>query len=171
MPDPKRPDSSEADISKTVTLSEKDVREAARLFRLLADSNLLPNTLPAIFPPVAKSGTDAADRQSLVSRARVVLNSRRIRKQYFNRDLFGEPAWEILLALFITEESAGRLSMGKLAEWIEVPLSTVVRWVKTLEEEGLIERTDHPTDRRTVFIRLREKGKKALDAYLGLLPG
>jgi DNA-binding MarR family transcriptional regulator len=171
MPKPERSDSSEADVAKTVTLTEKDIRDAARLFRLLANPAVLPNALPGVFPPAVKSGIAAIDRQSLVSRARIVLNSRRIRQQYFDRDLFGEPAWEILLALFIVEESEARLSMGRLAEWIEAPLSTVWRWVKTLEEGGLIERTDHPTDRRTVFIRLREKGRKALDAYLGLLPG
>jgi DNA-binding MarR family transcriptional regulator len=100
-----------------------------------------------------------------------VLNSRRIRKQYFHGDFFGEPAWEILLALYIVEEGEARLSMSRLAEWIEAPLSTVVRWIKSLEEEALVERIDHPTDRRTTFLKLKDEGRRALDAYLGLLPG
>jgi DNA-binding MarR family transcriptional regulator len=152
-------------------LTEKDVRDAARLFRLIADPAMLGNVLPAFFPPAGESEAGVTDRQLLVSRARVLINARRVRERYFHHDLFGEPAWEILLALYIAEESGARFTTGKLAEWIGAPLSTVVRWIRTLEEKSLVERADHPTDRRITFIRLLEKGRKGLDAYLGLLPG
>lgn len=170
MPIPDR-DLGDAEIAKTVTLTEKDVSDAARLLKLLADPARLGNLLPAFLPHVAQSPAGEPDRETLASRARIVLNSRRVRGQYFHRDLFGEPAWEILLALYIAEESGARFTTTKLAEWVGVPLSTVIRWVKTLEEQALVERTDHPTDRRVFFIRLLDKARKALDAYLGILPG
>jgi DNA-binding MarR family transcriptional regulator len=170
MPDPERPDPSDAGIAKTVILTERDMKDAARLFRLLADTSILESG-SGFVPPAGASQAATPDRQSLISRARIVLNSRRVRRRYFSRDLFGEPAWEILLVLYITEESALRLTTSKLAEWVEAPLSTVVRWIKTLEEDSLVERVDHPTDRRIAFIRLLEKGRKALDAYLGAIPG
>jgi len=169
MPESESSESSETEIAKTVTLTEKDVRDAARLFRLLADPTILENGL-GFFDSTDKSEAESPDRHSLISRARIVLNSRRVRTRFFHRDLFGEPAWEILLALYITEQSASRLTTSRLAEWIEAPLSTVVRWIRTLEEESLVGRVDHPTDRRIVFIRLLEKGRKALDAYLGAIP-
>jgi len=171
MPKAERAALTEAEIAKTVTLTERDVEDAARLFRLLADPAVLPNLLPGFLPPVGQSPTGATDRQSLISRARIVLNARRIRNRYFHPDLFGEPAWEILLAPYVAEESGARFTTGKLAEWIEAPLSTVVRWVRTLEEQSLVGRADHPTDRRIAFIRLLNKGRKALDAYLGAIPG
>lgn len=170
MPDPEQSEASEAEVAKTVTLTRKDMRDAARLFRLLADPVAMENGLKGIFPLAEEPGTDTVDRHLLNSRARVELYSRRVRKRYFRTDLFGEPAWEILLALYITELAATRLSISMLAEWIEAPLSTVLRWVRTLEEDSLIGRVDHPTDRRIVFIRLLDKGRKALDAYLGALP-
>lgn len=171
MPDSERSQASEAEAAKTVTLTDKDVRDAARLFRLLANPAMLEDALPALFPPSGGPASAVPDRQSLVARARIVLNARRIRERHFHRDLFGEPAWEILLALYIAEDSDARFTTGRLAEWIGAPLSTVVRWVNTLEEQSLVERIDHPTDRRIVFIRLLEAGRKALDAYLGALPG
>lgn len=169
MPNPERPALSGSDITKTVTLTEKDVADAARLFKLLADPALLGNALGGI-PPSAEAARRTTDRQSLLSRARIVIATRRTRERYFDRDLFGEPAWDILLALYVTEDSGSRFTTSKLADFIGVPLSTVVRWIKTLEQQSLVERVDHPTDRRVVFIHLLEKGRKALDAFLGAMP-
>ena len=166
MPKSGEEDISQTEISKTVSLTERDIRDASRLFRLLADPALAMGGLSDQLAP--SSGTQ--DREILVSRARIVLNSRRLRERFFRRIMFGEPAWDILLLLYVSERS-GRLTMSRLAEWVEAPLTTVARWVKFLEEEHLVERTAHPTDRRTVFISLLDKGRTALDSYLGLIPG
>lgn len=155
------------EISKTVTLTERDLRDAARLFRLLADPAVVANYLSDHFS--APAGTK--DRDTLISRARIVLGSRKLRERYFNSNMFGEPAWDILLMLYASEQSSGRLTMTRLAEWVDAPLTTVARWVKFLEEEQLVERQPHPTDRRTVFITLLAKGRTALDSYLGMIPG
>jgi DNA-binding MarR family transcriptional regulator len=156
-----------AETAKTVSLSERDLKDAARLFRRLADAALAANGLPE-FPsgPLATQ-----DRETLISRARIVLNARRLRERHFNRIMFGEPAWDILLMLYASEQSAGRLTVSRLAEWVETPLTSVVRWVNFLEEEGLVARQAHPTDRRTFFVVLLGKGRAALDAYLGMIPG
>ena len=170
MPNSERPEQDESNSIKTVTLTEKDLKDAARLFRLFADPALLGNKIVELFPAEAQ-GSGATDRQSLVSKARMVLSSRLVREQYFHCDLFGEPAWEILLALYVIEDSGARFTISKLAECINAPLSTVVRWVKTLEEQSLVSRMNHPTDRRIIFVRLLDEGRKAMDDYLGALPG
>lgn len=167
MPTTEANDSGSAESAKTVTLTEKDIKDAARLFRLLADPGFATSARADLFSGASTS----MDRETLLSRARVVLNARRMREQYFNRIMFGEPAWDILLLLYISEQSAGRLTLSRLAEWIETPLTSVIRWVNFLEEERLVERQAHPTDRRTVFINLLEKGRSALDSYLGMIPG
>ncbi|HYC94597.1 MAG TPA: MarR family transcriptional regulator [Sphingomicrobium sp.] len=158
---------SDADIPKTVALTDRDLRDATRLFRLLAD----PELMAKFFPEFLSTPAGTKDRDTLISRARIVLSARRLRDRFFNRDMFGEPAWDILLMLYVSEQTSGRVTMTRLAEWVDVPLTTVVRWVKTLQEEQLVERQAHPTDRRTDFIVLLEKGRKALDSYLGIIPG
>lgn len=169
MPNSERPDSGESDIAKTVNLTEKDLKDAARLFKLLVDPATLGNGVSGLFSTQAKPAVGREDRETLTSRAQRLLTSRRIRKRYFQSEIFGEPAWEILLALYVTEETGARLTMTKLAEGIEAPLTTVVRWVKALEEQSLVKRVEHPTDRRTIFIRLLETGQKALDEYLAAI--
>lgn len=152
-------------VRKRVTLTETDIRDAARLFRLFADQAPQAGGLSDL--PSAKS--DSTDRGKLVSRARTMLTARRLRERHFNRIMFGEPAWDILLMLYLSEQSSGRLTMSRLAVWVETPLTTVVRWVNFLEEQGLVERRAHPTDRRTLFINLSEQGRAALDSYFGAI--
>jgi DNA-binding MarR family transcriptional regulator len=171
MPESEPLEQGDAELAGMVTLSHKDVINAARLLKLLADPTVLATALPALFPADSEPVTGVADRKALVSKARLVLGARRIRSQYFHRDLFGEPAWEILLALYVAEESGPRFTTSRLAEWVGAPLSTVIRWIRTLEDQSLVGRADHPTDRRIVFIHLLEKGRKALDAYLEAIPG
>lgn len=166
MPHRKSTGSDKNVTAKTVNLTEKDVKDAARLLRLLA-----ANGLPDLIPAGRKSPNVAPDREALISRARILFNSRRLRERHFNRSIFGEPAWEILLILYIAEHSEGRLTTSRLADWIKTPLTTVLRWLDYLAREGLIERQPHPTDRRTVFISLLDKARIAMDAYLGAVAG
>lgn len=165
MSSSERPGPGEPENSKTVTFTQKDLRDAARLFKLLVDPAGLGAGFPPGMPAAPSSGNDTADRQALLARARAQIDERRARKRYFHRDIFGEPAWEILLTLYVTEQSGTRLTTSRLAEWIEAPLTTVLRWVKALEEQSLVGRADHPTDRRIIFISLLEPGRTALDNY------
>ena len=169
MPSSERPNLTDPD-RKTVTLTEKDLKDAVRLFRLFADPALVAYEISG-FVPSEDEAIAPGDRRSLAAKARMVLSARLAREQYFQRDLFGEPAWEILLALYVVEDSGARFTISKLAECISAPLSTVVRWVKTLEEQSLVSRVNHPTDRRIIFVRLLDKGRQALDDYLSAIPG
>ena len=169
MGHPETNDLGDTDATKTVTLTERDVRDAARLFRLLADPTLTSG-MPALFPVPIQTGLGTG-QEALISKARIVLNSRRLRERYFASELFGEPAWDILLSLYIAEKSSGRMTTSRLAEQIHTPMTTVVRWLNHLETNELIERQAHPTDRRTAFIKLLRKGRTALDSYLESIPG
>jgi len=169
MPNSERPTLKDTN-RKTVTLTERDLNDAVRLFRLFADPALSGHDIGGFLSSEERAG-GPSDRQSLAAKARLVLSSRLTRERYFRRDLFGEPAWEILLALYVIEDSGARFTISKLAECISAPLSTVVRWVKTLEEQSLVSRVNHPTDRRIIFVRLLDKGRKALDDYLSAISG
>jgi len=67
----------------------------------------------------------------------------------------------------------GPRSMSELAAQLGVRLSTMTGVVDQLEEKGLVERLDHPEDRRSLQVRLTPEGKKlyqsAYDAFLSHL--
>ena len=169
MPNPEPPASGEIEPAKTVTLSERDIRDAARLFRLISDGTPWASLLPAHEWP-RDSSVEPSAHADLLSRARGLLHMRRLRTRHFTRVMFAEPAWDILLLLYVTDASEGRQTIGHVAELVEAPLTTVLRWVGYLEKEQLVTRQDHATDRRIVFIRLTDKGRECLDAFLDELP-
>lgn len=171
MPNPEPPTFGEVDNAKTVSLTEKDVRDAARLFRLISDGTPWANLLFSDTEVARRASAESISRDELIARARSVLQTRRLRARHFNRVMFAEPAWDMLLLLYLADSSEGRQTIGQLAELIDTPLTTVLRWVGYLEKEHLVERKDHPTDRRMVFIRLTKKGRTALEAFLAEVPG
>jgi DNA-binding MarR family transcriptional regulator len=67
----------------------------------------------------------------------------------------------------------GPRSMSELAAHLGVPLSTMTGVVDQLEGKNLVERVDHPEDRRSLRVRLTPEGKKlyqsAYEAFLGHL--
>ena len=166
MPDPAPPNADD-EFGKTVRLTDQDVRDAVRLFRLLSSSGKGEPLSSRLFPPIQGQAT----HDELVARARTVLGSRQLRTSYFSPSIFGEPAWDVLLVLYIAEASGARQTIGKLADRIKIPPTTVLRWVDYLEKARLVDRQPHPTDRRVAFIRLLEKGRSALEGYLQAISG
>lgn len=153
-------DQDDGELEARLHLSRKDVRDAARLFELIASAFEKPAS--------AKLARSAAlHRHQLVQRARAILASRQLRLTHFNPAMFGEPAWEILLILYVAESEGERQTPSKLAAATGTPLSTTIRWIDYLEKKELVARQNHPTDKRVVFISLRERAQSAMDSYLG----
>lgn len=53
--------------------------------------------------------------------------------------------------------------MSSLSEWLGVTPRNVTALVDALEEEGLVERRRHPTDRRATVIELTQRGLETTD--------
>ena len=53
----------------------------------------------------------------------------------------------------------GARTMGELASDLDVRLSTMTGVIDQLEEKGLVERVDHPDDRRSLRVQLTAKGR------------
>lgn len=59
-------------------------------------------------------------------------------------DLFGEPAWDILLNLFIAGCEGRRLTVAAVCSGAGAPESTALRWITILEKRGIIVREGAP---------------------------
>lgn len=148
---------------QTITLSQKDVRAAARVLKVLAAGD---DPLDDILKGAGLAGrSDIGDRQALVGRARQAFLERRRRDRLFGQSMAGEPAWDMLLALYIADVSEARFTLGKLIAHSGVAPSTAHRWLDYLVNRGLVGRKMHPTDRRTVFVELTDEGRSTLDMY------
>lgn len=61
-------------------------------------------------------------------------------------------------AVLATVDGLGEVSLSDLANDMLLDISTVSRQVRRLEDEGLLERTRHPADRRISVVRTTEAG-------------
>ena len=58
----------------------------------------------------------------------------------------------------------GRMTMGDIAEIVDVSPRTVTGLVDNLERDGLVRRVDDPHDRRSVYAELTDKGRERVRA-------
>jgi DNA-binding MarR family transcriptional regulator len=153
---------SDSDSKRTVTLSQKDLTAARRLLGLLLG---LERELPQHRPPPPTSNPVALQRGILLARAEEEFQNRRRRVSVFGPSMFGEAAWDMLLALYIMDASGPRHTIGSLLHFSGSPLSTAQRWLDFLHTHELVQREEHPTDRRTSFIALTQMAREGLDLY------
>ena len=106
------------------------------------------------------SDTRLAEFAGTIYAARVQRASR------FGTTLFGEPAWDMLLDLFINCAKGLRLGTTSLCLGSGAPQSTALRYIERLEADGLLRRYQPVDDRRLNCVELTPRGKKLMREYL-----
>ena len=69
-------------------------------------------------------------RQLLLERALATMEMRQLRHKFFNPAMFGEPAFDMLLALCVTNARPPIVSLRMLSPLVGVSESSAVRWLK-----------------------------------------
>lgn len=115
----------------------------------------------------AGKGSEPKEIAGRVTEAMVrsILSERRSRSEFFKDDLFADPAWDMLLELYASELAQHRISVSRLCEGAAVPPTTALRWIKRLEDEGLLVREGDPLDARRVHVRLSTDASSRMSAY------
>lgn len=131
-----------------VVVSGSDAREIARLLRLLET--------------IRSEGAGPGPAE-LKSKARALISDRKRRARFFGRGMLGEPAWDMLLRLYVAEK--GLLTIRDLIVMTEEPKTTALRWISYLENKGFVRRRPDSVDRRLIDIELLDRGRELLDAY------
>jgi DNA-binding MarR family transcriptional regulator len=150
------------DDHRAVHFTERDIADARRLLALVAGTGC---DAPGMEPVRPGAIPDPHDPDRLKNFARQIYDKRQKRIARFGSQMFGEPAWEMLLILYL-EEGGERQSQTRLADLSGAARSTAMRWIDYLVRKGLAHREDHPTDKRRNFIALSDKGRQLLELYL-----
>ncbi|MYL96739.1 MarR family transcriptional regulator [Novosphingobium sp. FGD1] len=117
-------------------------------------------------PDGSRVTTAGQDHPIWVELARQNYDDRRRRNKIFrSEDLFGEPAWDILLDLFIAAKERRRVSVTSACIGSAVPSTTALRWIAILEKQGLLVREADPGDARRVYVKLSARGYAAMLEY------
>ncbi len=90
------------------------------------------------------------------------------RRMMLHRKQADDPQVEISreeIRAMLLLDSGGRLTMTKLAESLDVPLSTATHTMDRLVSKGLAERNRSEEDRRVVEVEMSEYGRKLQETF------
>jgi hypothetical protein len=163
-------------------IAEQLMRNRAKAMRLIGIANELlamarelemsvhedtTTALPIASPTVTSHASQ--DHPVWVELARQTYEDRRRRSKIFqSEELFGEPAWDILLDLFIAAKERRRVSVTSACIGSAVPSTTALRWISILERQGFLTREADPGDARRVYVRLSPPGYEAMLEYFSV---
>lgn len=121
---------------------------------------------------VLRDSFGRGDEEQLERRLFALENARRIyQRRLYRRELigspklFGEPAWEILIDLYIHSSQGKRIATSALCMGSSAPPTTALRRVNELCEAGIAVKIDDPDDGRRQFVELTPDTAKRLEAY------
>ncbi|HVR91393.1 MAG TPA: MarR family transcriptional regulator [Novosphingobium sp.] len=100
---------------------------------------------------------------------RRIIRQRQLRARFFDGELFGDPAWDMLLDLTAARAEHARVSVTSLCIASGVPPTTALRWIGQMTDAGLLCRVEDETDRRRAFITLTERAADAMARYFAEL--
>jgi hypothetical protein len=94
---------------------------------------------------------------------------RESRRSLFGPNLFSDPDWEIMLRVFAAELDGSSVRTADLIAGINsVPTSTLLRFVRVLEDDGRIFRAERDGQEE---LHLTEDSALAMHAMFEILPG
>ena len=102
----------------------------------------------------------------LTSWAEAEFKARQKRNDFFPQGLLGEPAWDMLLDLFIQHTHRQRVSVTNACRASGVASTTALRWLVNLEKQGIVKRVPAVDDKRVQFVELTKSGRLSISKWL-----
>lgn len=91
------------------------------------------------------------------------------RPSLFDDDDPADPAWDILIELYLAAAVGREVTVSTACLAALVPSSTALRWIDRLCTEGFVVRTPDIKDRRRKLLWLTATGRESVRAWLALL--
>lgn len=107
-----------------------------------------------------------AEPARLATFARFILTMRRRRDSMFPLAEFGEPAWDMLLDLYVQHVEGQKVSITSLCAAAGVPTTTALRWLDAMVAQGLFTRSPDSLDGRRVIVNLTPDIITAIEYFL-----
>jgi DNA-binding MarR family transcriptional regulator len=114
------------------------------------------------------AGASSATNETLAV-ARRLYRERRARDLFLGTALFGEPAWDMLLELYVARAEGRRLTTTGACMASGVPSTTALRWLIKLEEASLVRRSYDSGDGRLALVDLTDEAVGSMAELLNRL--
>lgn len=110
-------------------------------------------------PKIYKKNKFTFNSEQLIHFLAILLVKRR---NAFPDGYFSDATWEIFIDLLVARNMKRRLYVSDIGLTTKVPLTTVIRHLTRLVDDGYVNRIDDPADRRKSYVTLSDKGSAAL---------
>lgn len=117
------------------------------------------------FPSSSADPCSSQRSLTLPARIRRMIKLRESRTKLFDESLFADPAWDMLLELYLARLEGRIEYVSSICIASGVPSTTAIRWIKTLEQQGWISRRPDFSDGRRCFLLLTPKGEVAMERF------
>lgn len=118
------------------------------------------------FLPAGASAAPGTQRSTAAIAIDRILTARKARADHLPGFLFCDPAWDILLFLAMVDMDQRRATVKEACLEANAPHSTALRYIGTLEAEGLVTRVEDRFDRRRKYIALTDRGRVCMWNFL-----
>jgi DNA-binding MarR family transcriptional regulator len=98
--------------------------------------------------------------------AKDILRARADLREKLPKGTLGDPTFEMLLAIYCSCEEGLKVSVHGACCSSGVPVTTALRWIRLLEQNGLVIRNDDPHDGRRAFLTLSLSTKIMIGDWL-----
>ena len=151
------------ELDSTLTFNQDQVHQdiAGSIKRALKELEAASDALQRI---VAKPPRNASINAK--THLKRIIYVRRLRETVFSPELFADPAWDMLLDLCLARLEDRKTSVSSLLIAAAVPSSTALRWLKLLENEGIIDRSPDMSDARRSYVDLTDNSFDKLIKFL-----
>jgi len=116
-------------------------------------------------PPVI-DGQDP-EAAALASLASSIAAARRKLGTHLEASLFANPGLDIMLFLFAEGINGATVTTNACCAAAGVPRTTALRWIKQLQDRGLVDGSDDVSDRRVTMLALSPQGRTTIRTWLG----
>ena len=138
------------------------------MFNAQSHANVI-GQIDTIDVPVQPSppATTKALNAIAVKKAADLIEIAKRRSRYMSAaNLFADPAWFIMLDLFVRQHSGLQTTVSSACHASFSPVTTALRYLAILTERNMIEREYDPVDQRRVFVKLTQEASAQIQRTL-----
>lgn len=103
---------------------------------------------------------------ALIAAAREEVRRRTDRRLVLGPDMLAEPAWDMMLDLYLAQAVDRHVAVSSLCIASGVPTTTALRWIRILEKDGLLVRERDRDDARRSFVKLSGLAREKVELLL-----
>jgi|GEM_PF-2222839 DNA-binding MarR family transcriptional regulator len=123
------------------------------------------NSVVAMAVSPSAEGQDPHET-ALADVARSITSARRKLGTHLEASLFANPGLDIMLFLFAEGLDGATVTTNACCAAAGVPRTTALRWIKLLQDRGLVHGSDDISDRRVTMLALSPQGRNTIRTWL-----